>query len=186
MSDQLNPCGCCETPDLTPTVFNRPGLPALSYRVATQQTALARMLAALTEASQGNGLQLLTTRDLDDPAIAMLDAFAIVADVLSFYDERIANEGYLATATERLSVLQLARAVGYELTPGVAASTYLSFSADSRSVSAAAETPTAPRSSTSPPARRSRAFPPRARSHRLSRPAPTCRQWPSSMSCRCC
>ena len=141
MSDQLNPCGCCETPDLTPTVFNRPGLPALSYRVATQQTALARMLAALTEASQGNGLQLLTTRDLDDPAIAMLDAFAIVADVLSFYDERIANEGYLATATERLSVLQLARAVGYELTPGVAASTYLSFSADSRSVSAAAETP---------------------------------------------
>jgi predicted phage baseplate assembly protein len=141
VSDQLNPCGCCETPDLTPTVFNRPGLPALSYRVATQQTALARMLAALTEASQGNGLQLLTTRDLDDPAIAMLDAFAIVADVLSFYDERIANEGYLATATERLSVLQLARAVGYELTPGVAASTYLSFSADSRSVSAAAQTP---------------------------------------------
>jgi predicted phage baseplate assembly protein len=141
VSDDLNPCGCCETPDLTPTVFNRPGLPALSYRVATQQTALARMLAALTEESQGTGLQLLTTRDLDDPAIAMLDAFAIVADVLSFYDERIANEGYLGTATERLSVLQLARAVGYELTPGVAASTYLSFSADSRSVSAAAATP---------------------------------------------
>ena len=141
MSDELNPCGCCETPDLTPTVFNRPGLPVLSYRVATQQTALARMLAALTEASQGTGLQLLTTRDLDDPTIAMLDAFAIVADVLSFYDERIANEGYLGTATERLSVLQLARAVGYELTPGVSASTYLSFSADSRSLSAAAATP---------------------------------------------
>jgi hypothetical protein len=142
VSDELNPCGCCETPDLTPTVFNRPGLPALSYRVATQQTALARMLAALTEASQGTSLQLLTTRDLDDAAIAMLDAFAIVADVLSFYDERIANEGYLGTATERLSVLELARAVGYELTPGVAASTYLSFSADSRSISAAAATPT--------------------------------------------
>ena len=30
----------------------------------------------------------------------MLDAFALVADVLSFYDERIANEGYLATATD--------------------------------------------------------------------------------------
>jgi hypothetical protein len=141
VSDELNACGCCETADLTPTVFNRPGLPALSYRVATQQTALARMLAALSEAAQGTGLQPLTTRDLDDPAIAMLDAFAIVADVLSFYDERIANEGYLGTATQRLSVLELARAVGYELTPGVAASTYLSFSADSRSISAAAATP---------------------------------------------
>ena len=66
MSDELNPCGCCETADLTPTVFNRPGLPALSYRVATQQTALARMLAALSEAAQGTGLQPLTTRDLDE------------------------------------------------------------------------------------------------------------------------
>jgi hypothetical protein len=141
VSDDLNPCGCCTTPDLTPTLFNRPGLPALSYRVATQPTSLARMLAALTEAAQGTGLQPLTTRDLDDPAIAMLDAFAIVADVLSFYDERIANEGYLRTATERLSLLQLARAVGYELAPGVAASTYLSFTADSRTVSAAAATP---------------------------------------------
>jgi hypothetical protein len=141
VSDELNPCGCCTTPDLMPTIFNRPGLPALSYRVATQPTSLARMLAALTEAAQGTGLQPLTTRDLDDPAIAMLDAFAIVADVLSFYDERIANEGYLRTSTERLSLLQLARAVGYELSPGVAASTYLSFTADSRTVSAAAATP---------------------------------------------
>jgi hypothetical protein len=143
VSDVLNPCGCCATPDLTPTIFNRPGLSALSYRVATQPTSLARMLAALTEAAQGTGLQPLTTRDLDDPAIAMLDAFAIVADVLSFYDERIANEGYLRTATERLSLLQLARAVGYELAPGVAASTYLSFTADARTVSAAAATPMA-------------------------------------------
>lgn len=141
MSDELNSCGCCTTPDLTPAIFNRPGLSALRYRIATQPTALARMLAALSEAAQGTGLQPLTTRDLDDPAIAMLDAFAIVADVLSFYAERIANEGYLRTATERLSLLQLARAVGYELAPGVAASTYLSFTADSRTVSAAAATP---------------------------------------------
>lgn len=141
MSDERNPCDCCTTPDLTPSIFNRPGLAALSYRVATQPTALARMLAALTGTAQGTGLQPLTTRDLDDPAIAMLDAFAVVADVLSFYDERIANEGYLRTATERLSLLQLARAVGYELAPGVAASTYLSFTADSRTVSAAAATP---------------------------------------------
>ena len=59
--------------------------------------------------------------------LALLDAWAVGADVLTFYQERIANEGYLRTATERLSVLELARAIGYELGPGVAASAYLAF-----------------------------------------------------------
>ena len=72
-------------------------------------------------------LTQLTTRELSDPSIALLDAWAIVADVLTFYQERIANEGYLATATERLSILELARLVGYKLRPGVSASVYLAF-----------------------------------------------------------
>jgi hypothetical protein len=75
-------------------------------------------------------LARLTTRSTDDASIAMLDAWATVADVLTFYQERIANEGFLRTATERRSVLELARAIGYELNPGVAASTYLAFIVD--------------------------------------------------------
>jgi hypothetical protein len=63
----------------------------------------------------------------DDPAIALLDSWAAVLDVLCFYQERIGNENYLRTATERRSVLELARAIGYELRPGVAASTWLAF-----------------------------------------------------------
>ena len=50
-----------------------------------------------------------------------------LGDVLTFYQERIANESYLRTATERLSVLELARLIDYQLRPGVAASTYLAF-----------------------------------------------------------
>jgi len=72
-------------------------------------------------------LQGLTTRTTDDPAIALLDAWATVADVLTFYQERIANEGYLHTATERRSILELARLVGYTLRPGVAASVFLAY-----------------------------------------------------------
>src|SRR5258707_13797059 len=72
----------------------------------------------------------LTTRESDDPAIALLDAWAILGDVLTFYQERIANEGYLRTATERRSVLELARLVGYQLRPGVAASVFLAFTMD--------------------------------------------------------
>src|SRR5262249_6977551 len=72
-------------------------------------------------------LQGLTTRDDDDFSIALLDAWATVDDVLTFYQERIANESYLRTATERLSVLELARLIGYQLRPGVAAATYMAF-----------------------------------------------------------
>jgi len=72
----------------------------------------------------------LKTRDPGDFAIALLDAWATVADVLTFYQERIANEGYLRTATERRSILELARLVGYALRPGVAASAYLAYTID--------------------------------------------------------
>ena len=60
----------------------------------------------------------------------MLDAFAAALDVLTFYHDRIANEGYLRTASEDRSVRELARLIGYEPSPSVAASTYLAFTLD--------------------------------------------------------
>lgn len=130
----LNSCGCCETePPLQPHE-NRPGLTSLNYRVGNYGSFLARMLGRITEQTvppdEPNGarpLAPLSTRALDDPSIALLDAWAVVADVLSFYQERIADEGYLGTATERRSILELARAIGYELKPGVAAKALLAF-----------------------------------------------------------
>jgi hypothetical protein len=88
--------------------------------------------AALDTGTSIARLARLTTRELDDPAIALLDAYAVVADVLAFYQERIANEGFLRTATERASVLELARLIGYELAPGVAARTWLTFEVEER------------------------------------------------------
>jgi hypothetical protein len=86
--------------------------------------------AMLAEISTKRALRSLTTRADDDPAIALLDAWAVSLDVLTFYQERIANEGFLRTATERRSLLELARTIGYELRPGVAASTWLAFTLD--------------------------------------------------------
>jgi hypothetical protein len=103
---------------------NDPGLSALRFRVGTHATFKAAMLAMLATRP---ALSQLTTRRDDDPSIALVDAWAAVLDVLSFYQERIANEGYVRTALERRSVLELARAIGYELNPGVAASVYLAF-----------------------------------------------------------
>jgi len=115
---------------LTPLpTANRPGLPALSYRIGSHATFLETMKARLSSSDYPK-LAELTTREADDPAIALLDAWATVADVLTFYQERIANEGYLRTATERRSVLELARLVGYQPRPGVASSAYLAYTLD--------------------------------------------------------
>ena len=137
-------CGCCAGVEVaTPQIENnRPGLPAITYRAGTYATFFESMIARLSTlalqvpASDSNTqlqtlypLRALTTRALSDPSIAMLDAWATVADVLTFYQERIANEGYLRTAVELRSVLELARLVGYRLRPGVSASVYLAFTA---------------------------------------------------------
>src|SRR5687768_14774658 len=137
-------CGCCEgIQKLTPApIENRPALPALRYRVGTHGTFFSTMKARLSTmkvdvpGAEGQTQQSfwsltgLTTRDENDPAIAFLDGWATVADVLTFYQERIANEGYLRTATERRSVLELARLLGYNLRPGVASSVYLAYTLD--------------------------------------------------------
>jgi hypothetical protein len=142
--DKLDTCGCCEGENrLTPAdTYNRPGLDALAFRVGTHAAFFETMIAGLAreeitlETIGADGkmventirpLEDLKTRRRDDFSIALLDAWATIADVLTFYQERIANEGYLRTATERRSILELARLVGYELQPGVAASTFLSF-----------------------------------------------------------
>lgn len=136
-------CACCEGVEpLTPeAVAYRPGLPAFRYRVGTHSSFLETMKARLSsfvlEVPEGEipsgsfrALEALKTRRPDDAAIALLDGWACVADVLTFYQERIANEGYIRTATERLSVAELANLIGYRLRPGVASSVYLAFTLD--------------------------------------------------------
>lgn len=145
----LDVCGCCartpcDCPPPAGAALNRPGLPALEFRVGKHSSFFQRMVDALStyeitdeDGTKRRPLARLTERSTGDPAIALLDAFAVVGDVLTFYQERIANEGYLRTATERRSVLELAREIGYELNPGVAASTYLAFTVE--------DAPSAPR-----------------------------------------
>jgi len=123
---QLDTCVCCEgVRVLTPVaISNPPGLPRIAYRAGTHGSFKESMEARLSGQA---ALRRLTTRDDDDPTIALLDAWATVLDVLTFYQERIANEVYLHTATELRSILELAREIGYELGPGAAAGTDLVF-----------------------------------------------------------
>jgi hypothetical protein len=130
MSDPgLDTCGCCTGLDAeTPArIDNPPGQSSIVYRSGTHASFKASLLARLS-ASDLPALAGLTTRADADFTVALSDALATTLDVLAFYQERIANENFLRTATERRSILELARLIGYELAPGVAASTFLAFS----------------------------------------------------------
>ena len=127
----LTSCDCCTgTHAQTPArIDNRPGLATVSFRSGTHGQFKASLLAALTDKDYP-ALAGLRTRDDEDFTIALLDGFAAMADVLTFYSERLANESYLGTSSHRRSVLELARGIGYELKPGVAAETWAAFTVE--------------------------------------------------------
>lgn len=124
----LNDSCCCEGIGLRIplAVENRPGLSAIAYRIGTHSQFKESMLARIS-AHDLPALRNLSTRDDNDFVIALLDAWATMADVLTFYQERIANESYLRTATEARSLYLLAQLIGYRPRPGVAARAYLAF-----------------------------------------------------------
>src|ERR1044072_4901067 len=66
-----------------------------------------------------------THRSPSDIGMLLIDLFAYVGDVVSYYQDRIASESFLDTAVERRSVLSLLRLIGYELAPPAAASAEL-------------------------------------------------------------
>lgn len=122
----LDDCNCCEglRTRVPAQIYNAPGQPAITYRAGTYDQFRQSMLIKLSAAGQP-ALSGLNTRSTEDFSIALLDSWAVVCDVLTFYQERIANESYKRTASEYLSLLQLARSASYTLRPGVAADTYL-------------------------------------------------------------
>jgi predicted phage baseplate assembly protein len=105
------------------------GVPPLPYKVGDRQQFLADLLGALVRTDTADGQPFgLRTRSPDDPTVALLDAWATVADVVAFYSERIAAEGFLRTATQPGSLLAIAGLVGYRPRPGLAASVWLAYS----------------------------------------------------------
>ncbi|MEO3891421.1 hypothetical protein [Nonomuraea sp. B5E05] len=119
-------CGCDPLRSPLPEVTNSPGLSALHWRVAPHSHALARMRAALAAPSMPAGVRAVAGHSAD-PVPALLDAAAVMIDVVSFYTERIAQEAFLRTATEPASVRHLAGMIGYQPRPGVAATADIAF-----------------------------------------------------------
>ena len=123
-------CGCCEPAAGPAEITNRPSLPAIRYRLGTHSSFLAEMLRQASRPPWADALRPWTAREPRDFGMQFLDLWAYVGDVVTFYQERIANEAFLGTATQRESVLRLAALIDYRLGPGAAATTYLAFTLD--------------------------------------------------------
>jgi len=60
-----------------------------------------------------SGVRKWSGEDASDFGVALIEAFAYVGDLTNYYIDRIANETYLPTATQRKSIINLASLYGY-------------------------------------------------------------------------
>jgi hypothetical protein len=85
---------------------------------------------ALREALIARVQKNIPTWDGTDPTdfgVAMVEAFAYMGDIVNYYLDRVANEAYLATATQRQNLLNIAESYGYTVTGYVPSETTLEF-----------------------------------------------------------
>ena len=113
------PCDSCSFPKV---VSNVPGLPAIEYRVGDFTAFRNAMLQSLPGEVELANWKPTSTSDL---ALQMVEWWAYLADILTFYNQRIANQDYLGTADQDSSVRNLVSVLGYRPTPGIGATATL-------------------------------------------------------------
>ena len=124
---------CCAPPSaplVAPLPSNPPGLSAIRYRIGTFTTFRRAMLDELAELKSPDPLAGWHEETDGDYQTILIELWAYLADVLTFYQERIANEAYLPTATQRDSLLRLCRLIDYRPGPGAGAGVLLAFTVD--------------------------------------------------------
>ncbi len=109
------PCPCGQ-PQFPTLVCNPPDLPAINYRVGDYLLFRDKLLRPAPGETQLTGWQPGAQGDL---AVQMIEWWAYLADILSFYNERIANEAYLGTAILPESVNHLVQLLGYRPRPAL-------------------------------------------------------------------
>ena len=75
-----------------------------------------------------------TTTDASDFGITLIELFAYMGDMLNYYIDRSANEGFINTATQRSSVLSIAKMLNYNPSTGTPATATLTFQNSTASI----------------------------------------------------
>ena len=114
----MTSAGCpCESPPDPHAVSNRAGLETIAYRVDD----FAGFRRALLRSQPGEQALSAWRPAPGDLGLQLLEWWAYLADILTFYNERIANEDYLRTAELPTSVAGLVGLLGYTPRPAIAA-----------------------------------------------------------------
>ena len=119
MSEPICPCDG----DLPAAPTNLPQLNHIAYRAGTWLEFRRAVLTPLDgETSLSlDGVPIWRTQGQGDLAVMMAEWFAYLADILTFYNERIANQDYLRTADLPESINHLIRLLGYRPRPAIGA-----------------------------------------------------------------
>ncbi len=103
---------CCSAPEPPPPVIDYLAKDFQSFNLALAEFS-AQRYPAWQERSEA------------DFGVMFMEALSAVADELSYLQDRVAAEATLLTATQRRSLVSMARLVDYEPTPTLSASTIL-------------------------------------------------------------
>jgi len=116
-------CDCCPT--------DEPPLPAIDYTAKDYQSF---KLALSNFSSQR--YPSWQERSEADFGMMFMETLCALGDELSYFQDRVATEAKLLTATQRRSLVSLARLVDYEPTPALSASTQVQCNVSGNSVPA--------------------------------------------------
>ncbi len=119
----LDACGCRSDSEARP-LFNPPGQNPIQHRTQSFSEFRKDLLDALRKHPSW---QALTSRQADEPFIALLDSAASVSDIVAFYQDRWVNEHYLHTATEPRAIEDLIAQIGYQPNPSLGAHALLAY-----------------------------------------------------------
>jgi Baseplate J-like protein len=97
-------------------------VPSVDYSSRDYTSILADMTTLIPNFSP-----TWTNRDPADFGMTLLELFAYMGDILNYYIDRAANEAFITTATQRQSVLELSKMLGYTPTDAAAATVTLTF-----------------------------------------------------------
>lgn len=119
-------CGTCASCGGSAALLERPVGDPLRFRHAAIRQ---RMLDSIASARVGSVRPLsgLGVRSTDDPAIALIDAYAGGLHVLAWNGARLADDGTIRRTRDHDALVDLARLIGYEPRPALSASTTLAF-----------------------------------------------------------
>jgi hypothetical protein len=103
-----------------------PPAPAIDYLAKDYDSFRATLITAM--AARVPGWQPSSEADLDQ---VLLELFAVAADELSDYQDRVMNEAYLASARKRVSLARHARLMDYHIHQGNQAGAWLALEVNS-------------------------------------------------------